>query len=306
MIDDDPHSCEVLSNLILSEFNAEITTTHSGEEALLAILSSPSPFDIVFLDILMPTMNGIETCIRIREQNQYENVPIFFVSASPERDDLLNSFYAGGTDFIRKPVNKIELQARTRLALKCKKERAVLLNTIKEQGELIGKMSRYLEQMSDRLPFDPHTNLFSRIHMVNLIEQEWHRHKRSQLPLSLLMIRTEGITSEQQKAVAHTLATTCRRAADHVGIWDNNTFVVLVADSKEEVAKKLSELIQKNLKSFSHAQTFIGASSSTPPDNTGQCKDLVEAAQMALFAAKKKGPGSIEFKSVIFSSAASA
>lgn len=301
LIDDDEDSCHLLTTLLTNDLKAEVTVASSGEEALYQLVSNKLPIDVILLDILMPDMNGIETCMRIREQPSYEFTPIIFVSSSIEKDHFMNAFYVGGSDFIRKPIDKTELFTRIKLAIKNKGERQLFLQTIRKQDETISKLNKSMEQLSGKFAFDPVTNLFSRTYMDNLIQQEWLRHKRSQMTMALLLIRIDGLTPDSLKNVAAHLESTCRRAADQLGVWSENTFVALIADCKENNVQRISEMIRSCLTQFPSLQCYIGGSTCVPPINAGQSKDIIEASQSALLEAKKGNSGAMEFKEVIFS-----
>ena len=80
------------------------------------------PVDIILLDIIMPEVDGIEACARIRSDDRYGDIPIIMVTALADMDSLSNAFIADANDYITKPVNRIELLARVRAALKLKAE----------------------------------------------------------------------------------------------------------------------------------------------------------------------------------------
>jgi phosphoserine phosphatase RsbU/P len=82
----------------------------------------PSAIDLILLDVMMPDIDGIEACARIRSEKRYSTVPIIMVTSLADSDSLANAFVAGATDYITKPVNRIELLARVRSALKLKAE----------------------------------------------------------------------------------------------------------------------------------------------------------------------------------------
>ena len=112
LIDDDLVFNDVLATqLRLSGY--EVFTAETGCEGLrLAYQSHP---DLVILDLAMPDMDGFETCQRLR---QMADVPILVLTASPEREDLLHVFDLGADDFLRKPCDFQELQARLHAHLK--------------------------------------------------------------------------------------------------------------------------------------------------------------------------------------------
>jgi DNA-binding response OmpR family regulator len=90
----------------------------------LTIPNTDSPYsaDLVVLDLMMPEIDGIEACARIRNDSRYSDVPIIMVTAANDMDSLSNAFVAGATDYITKPFNRVELLARVRSALKLKIE----------------------------------------------------------------------------------------------------------------------------------------------------------------------------------------
>jgi diguanylate cyclase (GGDEF)-like protein len=81
----------------------------------------PDP-DAILLDIVMPGIDGIEACARIRADARYQYVPILMVTSESEVDALAQAFVAGANDYVRKPFDSVELLARLRNALKLKGE----------------------------------------------------------------------------------------------------------------------------------------------------------------------------------------
>ncbi|MBF0117651.1 MAG: response regulator [Desulfobacterales bacterium] len=109
VIDDEPVNLQVVKNhLSISGINVE--TALSGFEALDK-LNYIQP-DIVLLDIMMPKLNGYETAKRIREKFNREELPIIFLTAKNQVNDLIVGFSSGGNDYITKPFSKNELITR--------------------------------------------------------------------------------------------------------------------------------------------------------------------------------------------------
>jgi PleD family two-component response regulator len=84
--------------------------------------SGAAATDLIVLDLVMPEIDGIEACARIRGDNRYADVPVIMVTAANDMDSLSSAFIAGATDYITKPFNRVELLARVRSALKIKAE----------------------------------------------------------------------------------------------------------------------------------------------------------------------------------------
>lgn len=119
IVDDD----EAIIGLLREVLEAEGFATHeclSGKGALDAL--SGDDFDLVLLDIMMPGMNGFETCQRIRENS---DVPVVFLTAKNEESDLVLGFSLGADDYIVKPFKPRELVARVRTRIRRSRDRAV-------------------------------------------------------------------------------------------------------------------------------------------------------------------------------------
>ena len=78
--------------------------------------------DLILLDIMMPEIDGIEACRRIKQDDRFKDIPIIFVTALEDKSKLAEALDIGGVDYITKPINKTELLARMRVALRLKSE----------------------------------------------------------------------------------------------------------------------------------------------------------------------------------------
>jgi PleD family two-component response regulator len=162
VIDDSEDGRDIAEAMLLAAGYEHVSTAGSAAEAyrLLGIGGSaaePIDIDLILLDIVMPGIDGIETCARIRSDRRYGSVPIIMVTALGDTDSLANAFVAGATDYITKPVNRVELLARARSALKLKAE----LDR-REAREV--ELSRLASKPGDRRAsnwIDPATGLFA-------------------------------------------------------------------------------------------------------------------------------------------------
>ena len=91
----------------------EVATGHDGEEAVE--LARTGGFDLIILDLMMPKIDGLQACMRIRE---FSNVPIIMLTARSEDADKIIGFESGADDYITKPFNILELKARIRAMLR--------------------------------------------------------------------------------------------------------------------------------------------------------------------------------------------
>jgi PleD family two-component response regulator len=127
VIDDSEDGRDIAEAMLVAAGYEHVSTVGSAADAyrLLGIrepATQPSAVDLILLDIVMPEVDGIEACARIRSDQRYSSVPIIMVTSLGDTDSLANAFVAGATDYITKPLNRIELLARVRSALKLKAE----------------------------------------------------------------------------------------------------------------------------------------------------------------------------------------
>ena len=110
--DDNPEIREIIKVLLSGE-GYSVTEAKDGTDALTKI--KKQEFDLIILDIMMPGMNGYETCQGIREQS---NVPILFLSARTTDSDKILGFSSGGDDYLAKPFSYNELISRSKALIR--------------------------------------------------------------------------------------------------------------------------------------------------------------------------------------------
>ncbi|MDC7240676.1 MAG: response regulator [Spirochaetales bacterium] len=128
---------EVNSGIIQSSFSGEydVSIACSAEEALV-LLDKLHP-DLILLDIVMPGMDGFEFCRNIKSREDMKDVPILFLTAKTDSDEILKGFNAGASDYVTKPFNVPELSARVRVHLDLKKSRDQVIRKNRQQNELL-------------------------------------------------------------------------------------------------------------------------------------------------------------------------
>jgi putative two-component system response regulator len=136
-VDDLPENIELLDAYLAGQ-GYEIVTAASGEEALGKI--SGDQIDLILLDVMMPGIDGFEVTRRVRQDDAHRLLPIILVTSLNEREDRVKGIEAGCDDFISKPVDKMELQARVRSSLKVKAYNDLLRNYREElESEVTGR-----------------------------------------------------------------------------------------------------------------------------------------------------------------------
>jgi PleD family two-component response regulator len=149
VIDDNEDSRDIIEAALMSGGYRDIATAGSAWEALKLLdvgskaAGAPPAADVILLDVMMPEMDGIECCARIRSDPRYVDTPILMVTSSEDMENLASAFVAGASDYIHKPVNRIELTARVRSALKLKGE-------LERRQERERELLRFLSNWGDR------------------------------------------------------------------------------------------------------------------------------------------------------------
>ncbi|HEX8824648.1 MAG TPA: response regulator [Archangium sp.] len=109
---DDSHTVLLLHRMMLSHCGYELLTARDGQEALEKA-STERP-DLIFLDVLMPRMDGFQACRALRSRSETKDVPIILVTTRGEPHYVRQGFESGCTDYITKPFDGEELLAKVR------------------------------------------------------------------------------------------------------------------------------------------------------------------------------------------------
>lgn len=118
IIDDNKENLKVVGNL-LSKNNYKLALANNGKDAL-KYLEKKKP-DLILLDIMMPQIDGYTICSQIKADNRYQKIPIIFLTAKTEPEDIVKGFETGAIDYITKPFNSKELLARVKTHVNLKK-----------------------------------------------------------------------------------------------------------------------------------------------------------------------------------------
>lgn len=123
-VDDNPINLKLLSRALINT-NYEIYTASSGEEAL-KVAKEVLP-DLILLDVMMPGMDGYEVCKKLQEEERTAFIPVIFLSAKNEPVDKAKGLALGAVDYLTKPFNPLEINARVRTHLAARQSTIHLL-----------------------------------------------------------------------------------------------------------------------------------------------------------------------------------
>lgn len=144
VVDDTPGNLEVLC-LALEAVHYDVMVADSGPVALdLASRFAP---DLILLDVTMPGMDGFEVCRRLQHDEGTQPIPVIFLTARGDVDNVVEGLEAGGVDYVIKPIRKQEVLARVRTHL----ERVRLLRQVVEQNATLQAQTRELQAQTREL-----------------------------------------------------------------------------------------------------------------------------------------------------------
>lgn len=142
IVDDLDENLQVLGSTLL-ENGFDVITASSGIEALEILHEEEELPSLILLDVMMPDMNGWDTCRSIKKHPYLSQIPVIFLTAKSEIEDIVKGFEVGGVDYITKPFNSKDLIARIKTHLE-------LLLTRKE----LEKKNKELQKAIDTINYD--------------------------------------------------------------------------------------------------------------------------------------------------------
>ena len=126
IVDDSPDQQVLLRAILGKAGHTDLLSADSAKTAFPMLdmdgQEPPTQIDLILMDVLMPELDGVEACRQIKSRPHLCDIPIIMVTAKSDLSNLQAAFAAGANDYITKPVNSVELLARTSSALALKKE----------------------------------------------------------------------------------------------------------------------------------------------------------------------------------------
>jgi diguanylate cyclase (GGDEF)-like protein len=305
LVDDEPLNLKLLQRM-LEEKGFQISTAINGNEALQFL--EKTPVDLILLDVVMPGIGGYDVCKTIKDLPQRGKIPIIFLTALTENQDLINGFCAGAVDYVRKPFNVAELLARVNAHMEIKRNREIIeqqkvkLEQINEELELMNR-SLYQRSITDSL-----TNLFNRQYTLDHLQNEIDRFKRYGNIFSLMLLDIDHFKTvndtfghlEGDAAIMRCSQAIKRsvRNVDIVGRYGGEEFLVLLPFTYEAgaliVAQRISEAMRETGNSGISAPALtisIGLAQYRGEDE----KEILRKVDGLMYKAKTNGRNRIEY-----------
>jgi diguanylate cyclase (GGDEF)-like protein len=315
IVDDNTENIK-LAVRYLKEESYRTAFATSGKQCLALV--QEHLYDLILLDVMMPEMDGFETCRRIKELPQYRDIPVIFLTARTDKDSVVEGLERGGADYITKPFHGQELSLRvgTHIELKKSREKLEEINAELQKEILVGmKISEELEQSKKELQranqelhliatTDPLTGMMNRRRIVDFLDYEAGRMNRTGGTYSVLMCDIDHFKAVNDtyghetgdvvlKKVAAVLLEEIRDQ-DKAARWGGEEFLLLLPDTEGKGAITLAEKLRVAIGSLKTevdgvtlqvTMTFGAALSTKNID----FDEVIRRADTALYQGKESG-----------------
>jgi two-component system cell cycle response regulator len=270
----------------LMDHGFDVVTAFSGAQALEAArLARP---DVILLDIMMPGMDGVEVCRRLKSDLDLRPIPVIMVSAREMDQDVIRGLDAGAHDYVTKPFNTQIVLARIRSAARAK-----------ESHDIIAGMN---ERLAELAVTDGLTGIKNHRHFRDSLEVAMSLAMRQSIPLSVIMLDIDHFKmindvhghaagDDVLRTVARILGENTREH-DEVARYGGEEFAILLPLTDADAALALAERLRESIASYPWPLRCVTASlgvATFPGALFPRTTTLLEQADLALYHSKKRG-----------------
>jgi two-component system, cell cycle response regulator len=284
-IDDSPEIHQILK-VRLKNLDVELAHADCGSDGFnQAMASNP---DLILLDVMMPDASGFDLCRKLKATPETRNIPVIFLTGASDVEQMVLGFDVGAVDYIQKPFDSVELNARVRAALRTK---------------------RFQDMLAQRAMIDGLTGLWNRAHFDQRLHEEVSAAARYDRPMSLIMMDVDKFKNlndnhghpfgdEVLQAIGDVLQNSartsdwpCRYGGEEFGLILRETDLDGAIVMAERVRQEIENLQLRNKAQLVPVTASFGVVSSTLCMNPCDLstKWIIETADRALYAAKESG-----------------
>jgi diguanylate cyclase (GGDEF)-like protein len=296
IVDDHEDNVELL-RARLESWGYQSDSAADGDEALRKVHEAPP--DLILLDVMMPKIDGMEVARRIKGNAELPFIPIIMQTALDGTEHKVEGLEAGADDYITKPIDFPELQARVKSMLRIKR----LQEELEERERQLLEANARLRYMSQT---DVLTGLDNRRHLEERLDEMFEHARRLNEPLACVMCDLDHFKSVNDthghqagdlvlKQFARILKKEAREI-DRVGRYGGEEFMLLLPGTVLDSAVRFAERVRKQVeaRTFTVDDASIQRTASFgvaawPHPRIANCDALVRAADDALYVAKESG-----------------
>jgi diguanylate cyclase (GGDEF)-like protein len=289
--DDDPVSCRLLDRLLV-KWGYELIAAHDGTEAW-AVLQAENAPRVALLDWMMPGIDGLEICRRVRARSSQPYVYIMLLTANDKVGNLVEGLESGADDYLTKPFHPQELRARLRVGLR--------------MLDLESHLVEARENLRFKASHDSLTTIWNRGAIIEMLERELSRARRDGSSVGVLLADIDHFKRINDTRGHHLVGDEVLRAVtgrlkgevrsyDSVGRYGGEEFLILLPGCDHPKLTAKAEQLVKVIE-----RSSIGTTAGTVPVTisiggiaSGDCPHaqvttLLRAADTALYRAKVSG-----------------
>lgn len=293
--EDDPVSRRLLE-VTLGKSDYEVVSCSDGAAAWEALQQTGAPsVSLAILDWMMPGMDGLEVCRKVRKQAAEPYIYLLLLTAKSQKVDVIAGLEAGADDYLTKPFHANELRMRLRAA------RRIL--------ELHEELIRVREELRERATHDSLTRLWNREAICGILQRELDRVKRADVPLGIIMADIDYFKRINDtyghlagdavlREAAHCMRMVVR-PYDGIGRYGGEEFLLVLPDCDEAGAVALAERVRESIEAdamvLAEGMVPITFSLGVATSKVAQESEaLIGAADTALYRAKNNGRNRVE------------
>jgi diguanylate cyclase (GGDEF)-like protein len=287
--DDSPVSRRIVGSQV-AQWGYQTIVVHNGAEAW-EILASPESPRLAILDWQMPGIDGTDLCRRLRARDQQQYTYAILMTSCDLPSSLVEGLRAGADDFVRKPFDPAELEAR--------------LRTGRRIIELQDRLLATQETLRIQATRDSLTGLWNRAEILKTLDHEWERRERQKSTVGVLMVDVDGFkqindryghpAGDEVLRIMGRILPQAVRSYDQIGRVGGEEFLVVLPNASLKnicgIGERMRYRVERQPVRFENqaipVTISLGASSTS--ENLDSAIDLIRRADQALYAAKRGG-----------------
>ncbi len=300
LVEDDPLQAEATKKLLMKA-GYDVLWASDGISALKTIkMHMP---DLILLDVVLPGLDGHEVCRWVKLEDSTKGIPVIMLTAKKDLSDKVAGLQGGADDYLQKPYNELELNARIYASLRTKALQDELRAKNKELEELLLKV----EHMAT---VDVLTGLYNRRRFHEVLSSEFERSRRFITPFSLIMADIDRFkqindnyghqTGDSVLREVAEIITLNMRDIDTAARYGGEEFMIVLPNTEKAAAALVAERMRNEVekyrfKGLSGTPLTVSFGYTGMPDEL--IKDeasLIRCADQALYAAKQNGRNRVE------------
>ncbi len=299
VVEDDKLQAKITRDYLESS-GYEVVLAEDGKSAIKTVKTQK--VDIIVLDLVLPDISGNEVCRWLKMNDDTKSIPIIMLTVKSSTMEKVEGLKAGADDYLPKPYNEIELNARIYASLRTKALQDKLREKNRELEDALSKLE--LLSVTDHL-----TKLFNRRYFETVIDQEFSRTQRFKSAAACIMVDVDHFKDINDEYGHRTgdlvlkeiagIIKSCMRKIDTVARWGGEEFIVLLPGTSKENAlhaasRILTSVADHEFQDIGRRITVSIGVASIPEPSIDTIEKFIHASDLALYEAKSKGRNRIE------------